>query len=205
MANEKQKSKKAFNQQAVTYDQDMRGQYAWSLYPILLEKLSDISYYSALDLGCGTGEMIKMILEQDAQKSLTGIDLSEKMLEIAKGKLNDRAKLLLGDSEHLSFQDGTFDVVYCNDSFHHYPAPENVLAEVKRVLKTGGLFLMGDCWQPFIGRTIMNFYMKCSNEGDVKIYSEQEIRFMFEKYFINVQWEQAGKTACIAWGEKSDL
>ena len=205
MANEKQKSKKAFNQQAVTYDQDMRGQHARSLYPILLEKLSDISYHSALDLGCGTGEMIKMILEQDAQKSLTGIDLSEKMLEIAKGKLNDRAKLLLGDSEHLPFQDGTFDVVYCNDSFHHYPAPENVLAEVKRVLKTGGLFLMGDCWQPFIGRTIMNFYMKHSNEGDVKIYSEQEIRFMFEKYFINVQWEQAGKTACIAWGEKSDL
>lgn len=205
MANEKQKSKKAFNQQAVTYDQDMRGQHARSLYPILLEKISDISYHSALDLGCGTGEMIKMILEQDAQKSLTGIDLSEKMLEIAKGKLNDRAKLLLGDSEHLPFQDGTFDVVYCNDSFHHYPAPENVLAEVKRVLKTGGLFLMGDCWQPFIGRTIMNFYMKHSNEGDVKIYSEQEIRFMFEKYFINVQWEQAGKTACIAWGEKSDL
>lgn len=205
MANEKQKSKKAFNQQAVTYDQDMRGQHARSLYPILLEKLSDISYHSALDLGCGTGEMIKMILEQDAQKSLTGIDLSEKMLEIAKGKLNDRAKLLLGDSEHLPFQDGTFDVVYCNDSFHHYPAPENVLAEVKRVLKTGGLFLMGDCWQPFIGRTIMNFYMKRSNEGDVKTYSEQEIRFMFEKYFINVQWEQAGKTACIAWGEKSDL
>ena len=205
MANEKQKSKKAFNQQAVTYDQDMRGQHARSLYPILLEKLSDISYHSALDLGCGTGEMIKMILEQDAQKSLTGIDLSEKMLEIAKGKLNDRAKLLLGDSEHLPFQDGTFDVVYCNDSFHHYPAPENVLAEVKRVLKTGGLFLMGDCWQPFIGRTIMNFYMKRSNEGDVKIYSEQEIRFMFEKYFINVEWEQAVKTACIAWGEKSDL
>ena len=94
MANEKQKSKKAFNQQAVTYDQDMRGQHARSLYPILLEKLSDISYHSALDLGCGTGEMIKMILEQDAQKSLTGIDLKEKMLEIARGKLNDRAKLL---------------------------------------------------------------------------------------------------------------
>ena len=38
-------------------------------------------------------------------------------------------------------------------------------------------------------------------EGHVKIYSEQEIRFMFEKHFINVQWEQVGKTACIAWGK----
>lgn len=67
MSNEKEKSKAAFNQQAATYDQDMRGQHARSLYPILLKKLSAISYHSALDLGCGTGEMIKMILEQDSQ------------------------------------------------------------------------------------------------------------------------------------------
>ena len=126
MSNEKEKSKAAFNQQAATYDQDMRGQHARSLYPILLKKLSAISYHSALDLGCGTGEMIKMILEQDSQKSLTGLDLSEKMLEIAKGKLSDRAKLLLGDSEHLPFPDGTFDVVYCNDCLlYTSPSPRD--------------------------------------------------------------------------------
>ena len=202
MANEKQKSKKAFNQQAVTYDQDMRGQHARSLYPILLEKLSDISYHSALDLGCGTGEMIKMILEQDAQKSLTGIDLSEKMLEIAKGKLTDRSKLLLGDSEHLPFQDGTFDVVYCNDSFHHYPAPQNVLREVHRVLKPCGTFLLGDCWQPFVGRVIMNVYMRHSKGGDVKIYSKEEVVSMLSQFFHDVFWEQVGNTACIALGRK---
>jgi len=61
---------------------------------------------------------------------------------------------------------------------------------------------MGDCWQPWAGRAIMNFYMKHSDEGDVKIYSEKEIRLMFAKYFNNVQWEQVGNTACIAWGKK---
>lgn len=202
MANEKQKSKKVFNQQAATYDCNMKGQHARSLYPFLLEKLSNISYHSALDLGCGTGEMMRLILEQDAGKKLTGIDLSEKMLEVANGKLRNQVELILADSEHLPFPDSTFDVVYCNDSFHHYPAPEYVLAEIKRVLKTGGTFLMGDCWQPWAGRVIMNFYMKHSNEGDVKIYSEQEIRLMFAKYFNNVQWEQVGNTACIAWGTK---
>lgn len=201
MAYEKEKSKAAFDQQAATYDQDMKGQHARSMYPILLEKLSDISYHSALDLGCGTGEMLKMILDRSARKILTGIDLSEKMLEVAKGKLKDKVKLVLADSEHLPFPDETFDVVYCNDSFHHYPNPENVLAEVKRVLKPGGIFLMGDCWQPCIGRVIMNFYMKHSKGGDVKIYSERELRSMLEKYFIHVQWEQVGKNACVACGE----
>ena len=198
----KEKSKATFNQQAATYDTDMRGQHARSLYPILLERLSHISYQSALDLGCGTGEMIKQIMQSDNHKELYGIDLSEEMLSVAKGKLPDQVKLLLGDSESLPFPDNFFDVVYCNDSFHHYPAPQNVLSEVHRVLKPGGTFLMGDCWQPYIGRMIMNFYMRHSKEGDVRIYSETEMVSMLSEYFHDVSWERIGNTACISMGKK---
>lgn len=198
----KEKSKAAFNQQAATYDTDMKGQHARSLYPILLDRLSHISYHSALDLGCGTGEMIKQILQADNYKELYGIDLSEEMLAVAKNKLPDQVKLLLGDSESLPFPDNFFDVVYCNDSFHHYPAPQNVLSEVQRVLKPGGTFLMGDCWQPYIGRVIMNFYMRHSKEGDVKIYSETEMVSMLSEYFHDVSWERIGNTACISMGKK---
>ena len=56
----KENSKAAFNQQAATYDTDIKGQHARSLYPVLLEKLSRIPFQSALDLGCGTGEMLKL-------------------------------------------------------------------------------------------------------------------------------------------------
>lgn len=198
----KENSKAAFNQQAATYDKGIKGQHARSLYPVLLEKLSHIPFQSALDLGCGTGEMLKLILQEDAGKELYGIDLSEKMLHVAKSKLPEQVKLLLGDSEALPFSDNTFDVVYCNDSFHHYPSPMNVLREVQRVLKPGGTFLMGDCWQPLVGRIIMNFYMRHSKEGDVKIYSEAEIVSMLSEYFRNVSWEQVGNTACIAMGKK---
>ena len=48
----------------------------------------------------------------------------------------------------------------------------------------------------------MNFYMRHSKEGDVKIYSEAEIVSMLSKCFRNVSWEQIGNTACIAMGEK---
>lgn len=198
----KENSKAAFNQQAAAYDKDMRGQHARSLYPILLDKLSHISYHTALDLGCGTGEMMKLIHQADNNIELYGIDISEEMLNIAKTKLPEQVKLLLGDSESLPFPDNSFDVVYCNDSFHHYPAPQNVLGEVHRVLKQGGTFLMGDCWQPFAGRVIMNFYMRHSKEGDVKIYSESEIVSMLSQHFHDVSWEQIGNNSCVAVGIK---
>ena len=198
----KEKSKAAFNRQAATYDEDMKGQHARSLYTVLLEELSHIPFQSALDLGCGTGEMLKLILQEDTHKELCGIDLSEKMLAVAKSKLPEQVKLILGDSESLPFSDNAFDVVYCNDSFHHYPAPQNVLREVYRVLKPGGTFLMGDCWQPLVGRAIMNFYMRHSKEGDVKIYSEAEMVSMLSERFRDVSWERIGNTACIAMGKK---
>ena len=193
----KENSKATFNQQAATYDSDIKGQHARSLYPVILKKLSEIPYHTALDLGCGTGEIMRLILQQSKDKSLYGIDLSEKMLEIANEKLGSHVNLILGDSEQLPFSDSFFDVVYCNDSFHHYPTPDKVLSEVCRVLKPSGVFVMCDCWQPRIGRAIMNFYMKHSKEGDVKIYSENEIRKLFSVHFSKVLWERIGNTACM--------
>ena len=96
----KENSKAAFNQQAATYDKDIKGQHARSLYPVLLEKLSHIPFQSALDLGCGTGEMLKLILQKDPHKELCGIDLSEEMLAVAKSKLPEQVKLLLVTARH---------------------------------------------------------------------------------------------------------
>ena len=202
MADIKERSKSTFNQQADTYDEDINGQHARTLYPVLLSKLAHIPFQRALDLGCGTGEMMKMLLQVDDQRELYGIDLSEKMLSVAESKLSGKVRLVLGDSEHLPFADNFFDVVYCNDSFHHYPAPENVIREVQRVLKPGGTFLIGDCWQPLVGRAIMNFYMRHSKEGDVKIYSKEEMVSLLSQGFLDISWEQVGHTACVSMGIK---
>ena len=49
-----------------------------------------------------------------------------------------------GDSEHLPFADGSFDVVTCSNSFHHYPHQEAVVREMRRVLRPGGQFMLID-------------------------------------------------------------
>ena len=202
MDRSKENSKAAFDRQAAGYDQGACGQHARSLYPLLLAKLARIPFHTALDLGCGTGEMMRLLLEADPGRKLFGLDLSEEMLSVARAKLQGRAALTVGDSERLPYPDSVFDVVYCNDTFHHYPAPEKVLGEVCRVLWAGGTLLLGDCWQPPVGRAIMNVYMRHSKTGDVKIYSRKELTALLAEYFHDVTWERAGLTACIALGRK---
>lgn len=197
MGNAKVISKTAFNKQAKTYDYDIKGQHARMLYPYILEQIVGKSYMTILDLGCGTGKLLKMVMDLEPNIKAYGIDISENMLHLAKSQLQNTAELVLGDAEHLPYEKNKFDAIYCNDSFHHYPAPREVVSEVSRVLKPGGTFIIGDCWQPFGARSIMNFYMKHSNEGDVKIYSEKEISIILSSHFHEIKWTRINYNACM--------
>lgn len=149
MNKNKENSKKTFDKQAISYDTAMVGEHARNLYAPILKKLKQEEHVSSLlDLGCGTGALLESIFNLHITKQLSGIDLSPNMIEEAKKKIGDNAKLYIGDAENLPFEDSLFDTVICNDSFHHYPSPDKVVKEVSRVLKKGGLFIIGDCWQP---------------------------------------------------------
>ena len=115
----KQQSRRTFDQQAATYDTAIQGSHARALYPYLLAELSRTKGDRLLDLGCGTGALTAQVLEQDPRRQVAGLDLSEGMLARARASLGDRAALVQGDSEHLPFPDGSFDVVYSCASFHH--------------------------------------------------------------------------------------
>nr|WP_325194298.1 methyltransferase domain-containing protein [uncultured Oscillibacter sp.] len=196
----KRQSQQAFDQQAATYDTAIQGSHARTLYPYMLQEIIHAWGDRVLDLGCGTGALTAQVLEQDPRRQVTGLDLSEQMLAQARARLGDRVKLIQGDSECLPFPDGSFDVVYCCDSFHHYPDPAAVLAEVGRVLVPGGVFLLGDIWLPLPGRLLMNPFLRWSREGDVKIYSRREITALLGQVFRQVTWRRAGGRAFVARG-----
>ena len=196
----KQQSRAAFDQQAATYDTAIQGSHARALYPYLLQEITHAWGDRVLDLGCGTGALTAQVLEQDPRRQVTGLDLSEQMLAQARARLGDRVNLVQGDSEHLPFPDQSFDVVYCCDSFHHYPDPAAVLAEVGRVLASGGVFLLGDIWLPLPGRLLMNPFLRWSREGDVKIYSRREITDLLGQALHQITWRRAGGRAFVARG-----
>lgn len=92
-----------------------------------------------LDVACGTGDMMLELLRTRHAASLqvTGVDLSEEMLAIAKRKA-PQAEYRLADAEHLPFGDASFDAVTCAFGIRNFVHLEQGLGEMVRVLKPGG-------------------------------------------------------------------
>lgn len=202
----KARSRAAFNEQAATYDEGMQGSHARALYPYILEEakrsLAGVCTPHVLDVGCGTGALSEQLLAALPDCRLTGIDLSSAMVERARIRLAARAEVIEGDAERLPFRDESFDLVVCNDSFHHYPDPDRAAFQMWRVLLRGGTLVMGDTWQPAPARSIMNAWMPFAHEGDVRIYSEAELRSIFGAWFQHVDWRRIGATACLVVARK---
>lgn len=175
MTDYKNLSKSAFNVQANTYDVDKNGKHARGQYKYVLNELQQLDFQKILDVGCGTGEILKSITERYSFAQLYGLDISEEMLKQANDKLKGTATLILGNAENITHETNSFDLLLCTDSFHHYPNPQQAISEFYRVLKHGNFLLIADYWKPFPIRQIMNLFISYSNEGDVKIYSKKEI------------------------------
>lgn len=175
MTDYKNLSKSAFNVQANTYDVDKTGKHARGQYKYVLNELQQLDFQKILDVGCGTGEILKSIKERYSFVQLYGLDISEEMLKQANDKLKGTATLILGDAENITLETNSFDLLLCTDSFHHYPNPQQSISEFYRVLKHGKFLLIADYWKPFPIRQIMNLFISYSNERDVKIYSKKEI------------------------------
>jgi len=97
-----------------------------------------------LDFGCGIGGSIPYVRKYMPDAELTGIDVSQKSLEIAEERFPEAATYIAFDGQTLPFASETFDVVFTACVFHHIPesAHEPLLTEIGRVLKPGGQFFI---------------------------------------------------------------
>ena len=148
---------------------------------MLLEQLAQIPHGSVLDVGCGTGELLREVGLRFPETARTGLDLSANMLAVAREKLGGAVELVQGDAERLPFANRRFEVLLCNDSFHHYPNPGAAAAEFARVLQPGGVLLLGDCTAPAGLRGVANLFLPLSGEGDVRLYSGAELAALLEE------------------------
>lgn len=99
-----------------------------------------------LDVATGTADLA-IALQALQPEKVIGLDLSEQMLSIGRVKVKDKQlsqhiELVKGDSEHLPFQDNTFDAVTVAFGVRNFENLEKGLQEIRRVLKPGGQFII---------------------------------------------------------------
>ena len=144
-------------------------------------------------------------MKQGAVK-VTGIDISEKMLEvgrqkIAAGNLENRIELLECDSENICFEDNTFDAAMSAFGVRNFRDPVKGLSEMRRVVRHGGLVVVLEFSKPggFIFKHLYNFYfsnllpfagaMVSRQKNAYKYLNESVMDFADKEKFIQLMKE----------------
>lgn len=119
-----------------------------------------------LDIATGTGDFAIETLSLKPEKVI-GIDISEGMLEVGRKKMKARGydsiiEMCSGDSENLPFEENKFDAVIVAFGVRNFENLEQGLAEMRRVLKTGGRLVVLEFSKPrmFPFKQLYNFYFK---------------------------------------------
>jgi len=107
------------------------------------EVCSKLSSGKVLDVGTGPGYLPIEIAKKSAALEIVGIDLSQKMVEIANQNaentgLSNRVRFQFANAGNLPFEDESFDLVVSTLSFHHWRDPKAYIKEIYRVLKKNG-------------------------------------------------------------------
>ena len=101
---------------------------------------------SILDIATGTGDLAINLTQTNAKK-IIGLDISEGMLNVGREKinlkqLNHTIDMVVGDSENLPFENGSFDAITVAFGVRNFETLEKGLSEILRVLKPGGIFVI---------------------------------------------------------------
>ena len=145
-----------FDRWARTYDRSWLNELVF--YPtvrICLEELTRWQRargggpFRLLDVGCGTGLLLRLLAGRADAAQLAGLDYSPEMLRrltaaAAEVPGGGRIFAVQGDAERLPFADASFDLVTCCNSFHHYPHQAAAIAGFHRVLRPGGRLILVD-------------------------------------------------------------
>ena len=102
---------------------------------------------SVLDVGCGTGKLLRRARAFWPDAQFTGVDPANGMIEMAK-RLTPDATFFTGMAEALPLPDASVDLALSTTSFHHWQDQVGGIREIARVLRPGGYFILVDASFP---------------------------------------------------------
>lgn len=137
-----------------------------------------------LDIGCGGGMNINRMAQ--TAKKVYGVDYSIESVNLSK-EVNDeyikegKVEIYDGNVLKLPFEDNSFDVVTAFETVYFWPDIMKSFGEVKRVLKPGGMFLIG-CEANGANNLAMKFFDKMV---DMTFYEDHDLREFLENNDFN--------------------
>lgn len=149
----------------------------------VLQLVSNKNPETILDIATGTGDLA-ILMAQTTAKKIIGLDISPGMLnigidKIAQKKLSNRIEMILGDSENMPFDDNHFDAITVSFGIRNFETLEKGLAEILRVLKPNGIFVILETSNPtkFPFKQGYNFYTKLILPLIGKLFSKDNIAY----------------------------
>lgn len=132
---------------------------------------------SVLDVGCGTGELERLVHERYPQARLVGIDVTPQMLAVAREKFRDVPGMtfLLVQAEALPFAPARFDVVVSCNMLHHVRAVDVALQEWIRVLRPRGQLVIVDWCRDAWHCRLAHYWLRLVKRSYVKMYRAAEL------------------------------
>lgn len=139
---------KRFDRWAATYDRSIiQRLYFGPVHSKMLDLLAKAGPTDPprciIDVGCGTGRLLRAASSRWPEAQLFGVDPAEQMVSEAS-RLNPNATFKLASAESLPFPDQTADIVLSSLAFHHWVDQHKGLQEIARVLRPGGLLCLAD-------------------------------------------------------------
>jgi len=170
--------------------------WLWARYmnqtlPVVQRTAAVVPGERVLDLACGTGELVRRILEKEPGAKLVGVDLAPGMVERARAKLDDQSNVQLEqvDAHDLPFADTSFDVVVCANTFHYFSHPETVLTEATRVLCPEGRFVVLDWCRDFWTCRVMDAVLSRIDPAYQTCYTLGEMRALVEATSLRCHYD----------------
>ncbi|WP_448565237.1 malonyl-ACP O-methyltransferase BioC [Thalassotalea ganghwensis] len=143
----------------------------------LIPWLPDKSDLTVLDLGCGTG-FFADILASKYQRVL-GADISTKMLKFAQENRSKNIFWFEGDAHKLPLQNESVDIVYSNLVMQWCEPLDKVIAEIMRVIKPGGLFVVSTLVEGTLHELKSSWAQVDDDQHVIDFHTEEELNTLF--------------------------
>jgi ubiquinone/menaquinone biosynthesis C-methylase UbiE len=156
---------------------------------------------AVLDIGCGTGEFERLVLSEHPEQRMVGIDLSAKMLEIARQKCQAYPNITFcaASASALPFPDHTFDMIVSASALHYFDQPELSLREMRRVLKPGGSVVIIDWCKDYLLCRLFDIVLKLIEPAFQRCYTQREFHQLLGATQFDIQSAKRVRFGLI-WG-----